>query len=77
MRRPSRTPQEARTLSCISLSGPIIKLLIPSRLQTVVAQPVLIDARCTLDTELWLAAGWRVRVLGRSPAGKADIPNET
>ena len=49
----------------------------PFALATVVAQPVLIDARCTLDTELWLAAGWRVRVLGRSPAGKADIPNET
>jgi UDPglucose 6-dehydrogenase len=49
----------------------------PYALATVVTQPVLIDARCTLDTELWLAAGWRVRVLGRSPTGKADIRNET
>jgi UDPglucose 6-dehydrogenase len=41
----------------------------PAALAAVVAQPVLIDARCALDTELWLAAGWRVRVLGRPLAG--------
>jgi len=45
----------------------------PAALAAVVAQPVLIDARCALDTELWLAAGWRVRVLGRPQAGEADI----
>jgi UDPglucose 6-dehydrogenase len=41
----------------------------PAALAAVVDQPVLIDARCALDTELWLAAGWRVRVLGRPQAG--------
>jgi len=40
----------------------------PIALAAVVAQPVLIDARCTLDTEVWLASGWRVRVLGRPQA---------
>ena len=41
----------------------------PVALATVVAQPVLIDARCALDTEFWLASGWRVRVPGRPLAG--------
>lgn len=42
----------------------------PDALATVVAQPVLIDARCALNTDLWLAAGWRVRVMGRpQPSG--------
>jgi len=41
----------------------------PVALAAIVAQPVLIDARCTLDTEVWLASGWRVRVLGRPQAG--------
>lgn len=45
----------------------------PAALAAVIAEPVLIDARCALDTELWLAAGWRVRVLGRPKAGEADI----
>jgi UDPglucose 6-dehydrogenase len=45
----------------------------PSALASVTADPVLIDARCALDSELWLAAGWRVRVLGRPKAGGADI----
>lgn len=45
----------------------------PIALAAVVAQPVLIDARCTLDTEVWLASGWRVRVLGRPQAGSANI----
>jgi UDPglucose 6-dehydrogenase len=45
----------------------------PAALAAVIAHPVLIDARCALDTELWLAAGWRVRVLGRPKADEADI----
>jgi UDPglucose 6-dehydrogenase len=45
----------------------------PAALAAVTADPVLIDARCALDTEAWLAAGWRVRVLGRPKAGEADI----
>ncbi len=45
----------------------------PAALAAVVAQPVLIDARCTLDTDMWLAAGWRVRVLGRPLADQVDM----
>ena len=45
----------------------------PVALAAVVAQPVLIDARCALDTEVWLASGWRVRVLGRPLAGRTNI----
>jgi UDPglucose 6-dehydrogenase len=30
-----------------------------------VASPVLIDARCTLDSAAWRAAGWTVLVPGR------------
>lgn len=37
----------------------------PDALAAVVAQPVLIDARCALNADLWLAAGWRVHVMGR------------
>jgi UDPglucose 6-dehydrogenase len=47
----------------------------PVALAAVVAQPVLIDARCTLDTEVWLASGWKVRVLGRPLAAQADVSN--
>ena len=45
----------------------------PVALAAVVAQPVLVDARCTLDTELWLASGWRVRVPGRPLADQVDM----
>ena len=45
----------------------------PAALAAVVAQPVLIDARCTLDTKIWLVAGWRVRVFGRPLADQVDI----
>jgi UDPglucose 6-dehydrogenase len=38
----------------------------PAALAAIVAQPILIDARCALDAGLWRAAGWSVRVLGRS-----------
>ncbi len=37
----------------------------PAALARVVAQPVIIDARCCLDAALWSDAGWSVRVLGR------------
>ena len=38
----------------------------PAALAQVVARPVLIDARCTLDAALWRDAGWTVHTLGRS-----------
>jgi UDPglucose 6-dehydrogenase len=37
----------------------------PADLRSVVANPVLIDARCTLDAKAWRAAGWTVLVPGR------------
>jgi UDPglucose 6-dehydrogenase len=37
----------------------------PAALAKVVAQQVIIDARCCLDRDLWQAAGWSVHVLGR------------
>jgi UDPglucose 6-dehydrogenase len=37
----------------------------PHALRSVVASPVLIDARCTLDAAAWRAAGWTVLVPGR------------
>jgi len=37
----------------------------PAALAQAVARPVIIDARCCLDAELWSAAGWTVHVLGR------------
>jgi UDPglucose 6-dehydrogenase len=37
----------------------------PEALRSVVANPVLIDGRCTLDAEAWRAAGWTVLVPGR------------
>jgi UDPglucose 6-dehydrogenase len=37
----------------------------PEALRSVVANPVLIDARCTLDAAAWRAAGWTVLVPGR------------
>ena len=37
----------------------------PSVLAQVVAQCNLIDARCSLNADLWRDAGWAVRVLGR------------
>jgi UDPglucose 6-dehydrogenase len=38
----------------------------PAALKSVVARPVLVDARCTLDTATWTDAGWTVRSPGRS-----------
>jgi UDPglucose 6-dehydrogenase len=43
----------------------------PAALAEIVAAPVLIDARCTLDADRWRSAGWSVYVPGRpqpSPA---------
>jgi UDPglucose 6-dehydrogenase len=37
----------------------------PAGLREIVAHPVLIDARCTLDAAQWRAAGWTVLVPGR------------
>ena len=37
----------------------------PAALGRVVAQRVVIDARCCLDAALWRDAGWTVHVLGR------------
>jgi len=48
---------------------PDYQALDPYTLAGVVARPVMIDARCVLDTRLWRAAGWSVRVPGRPRAG--------
>jgi UDPglucose 6-dehydrogenase len=40
----------------------------PEALRSIVAHPVLIDGRCTLDGEVWRAAGWTVLVPGRPQA---------
>ena len=37
----------------------------PAALRAIVANPVLIDGRCTLDADRWRAAGWTVLVPGR------------
>jgi UDPglucose 6-dehydrogenase len=37
----------------------------PDALRSIVASPVLIDGRCTLDGAAWRAAGWTVHVPGR------------
>ena len=37
----------------------------PDGLRSIVASPVLIDGRCTLDAAAWRAAGWTVFVPGR------------
>jgi UDPglucose 6-dehydrogenase len=37
----------------------------PAALASIVASPVLIDGRCTLDAAVWRAAGWTVLVPGR------------
>jgi UDPglucose 6-dehydrogenase len=37
----------------------------PTVLRSIVANPVLIDGRCTLDAEAWRSAGWTVLIPGR------------
>jgi UDPglucose 6-dehydrogenase len=46
----------------------------PVALAEIVAVPVLIDARCTLDADLWRAAGWSVYIPGRPQPGPATRP---
>src|SRR3984885_14567877 len=41
------------------------RALDPEALRAIVASPVLIDGRCTLDAAAWRAAGWTVLVPGR------------
>jgi UDPglucose 6-dehydrogenase len=40
----------------------------PAQLAVVVASPTIIDGRNTLDPDLWRAAGWTYRALGRPTA---------
>jgi UDPglucose 6-dehydrogenase len=37
----------------------------PDALRSIVANPVLIDGRCTLSADVWRAAGWTVLIPGR------------
>jgi UDPglucose 6-dehydrogenase len=37
----------------------------PTAIRSTVARPVMIDARCALDADLWRAAGWAVYAPGR------------
>jgi UDPglucose 6-dehydrogenase len=37
----------------------------PASIRNAVARPVMIDARCALDADLWRAAGWTVYAPGR------------
>jgi UDPglucose 6-dehydrogenase len=37
----------------------------PDALRSIVASPILIDGRCTLDAAVWRAAGWTVLIPGR------------
>lgn len=41
------------------------RVIDPKALRSVVANPVLIDGRCTLDAAVWRAAGWTVLIPGR------------
>ena len=50
----------------------------PAALKSVVARPVLIDARCTLDRDAWEEAGWTVQSPGRpSEAGSSQLTGVT
>jgi UDPglucose 6-dehydrogenase len=42
----------------------------PAALRAIVANPVLIDGRCTLDAPVWRTAGWTVLVPGRPETGE-------
>jgi UDPglucose 6-dehydrogenase len=41
------------------------RVIDPKALRSIVANPVLIDGRCTLDAAVWRAAGWTVLIPGR------------
>jgi UDPglucose 6-dehydrogenase len=43
----------------------------PASFAEIVAAPILIDARCTLDADLWRSADWTVHVPGRPQPGPA------
>jgi UDPglucose 6-dehydrogenase len=45
---------------------PDYRAIDPAALKSVVARPVLIDARCTLDHDAWEDAGWTILSPGRS-----------
>ena len=49
----------------------------PVALAQVVEHRVIIDARCTLDAELWRRAGWSVHILGRPVLARGDDPPQT
>ena len=38
----------------------------PTKLKSIVKNPIVIDGRNALDRELWQSAGWKFRALGRS-----------
>jgi UDPglucose 6-dehydrogenase len=38
----------------------------PSKVKTIVKNPIIIDGRNALDRDLWKSAGWKFRALGRS-----------
>ncbi len=44
---------------------PEFRAIDPAALARVVARPLIIDARCCLDADLWRSAGWTVHALGR------------
>jgi UDPglucose 6-dehydrogenase len=48
----------------------------PAALAEIVAAPVLIDARCTLDAARWRSAGWSVHVPGRPQPDSLPPHNE-
>ena len=44
----------------------IYRELDPAKMAKLVANPIIIDGRNTLDREAWIAAGWKFRALGRA-----------
>jgi UDPglucose 6-dehydrogenase len=53
---------------------PDYRAIEPAALKSVVARPVLIDARCTLDKGAWEEAGWMIHSPGRpSEAGSSRL----
>jgi UDPglucose 6-dehydrogenase len=50
---------------------PEYRAIDPRDLATVVRSPRVLDARNTLDTAQWEAAGWEMALLGRSSSGRS------
>lgn len=44
----------------------IYRELDPAKMAKLVASPIMIDGRNALDREVWVAAGWKFRALGRA-----------